>query len=294
RLMVFNSNNNQVSNTGGFGTRLSAGVDVNGNPQVYFTDGDNRLWRYNQGVFTSTGGFAKALAAGQAEVFFLDGDNRIWIYRDNQGFTNTGGFAKQFSLGRDSTGQDELYFTDGDNRLWRWRQGVFSDTGGFALTLTAGRQGEVAFSDGLGQLWLFRDQGGFTFVGNSVKQISAGLDEAGNDVFFFFNSSNQLWRMQNGVATNTGGFGLELAAGRGGLVLFTDGNHVAHLFQDGAGFTHTGFVGTKPSASLNAVGTPQAYFLNGVPQVDTAFELMVANPFGADDLDALARVLAAF
>ncbi|MCI0379621.1 MAG: DUF11 domain-containing protein [Gemmataceae bacterium] len=294
RLFVFNSDANSIDNTGAFAKSVSAGVDALGHAQAYFTDGNNQIHRFSNGVVTNTGGFAKAIFAGQAQAFFLDGNNQIWIVRDDGSFTQTAGFAKTLSLGRDATGQDEVYFTDGNNQLWRFRQGVFTDTGGFALTLEAGRHGQVAFTDGNQQLWLFKDVGGFEFHGAFVSKMSAGLDAAGNDVFWVLDSDNMLRRLVPSALNGTGGFGLFVEGSREGLVAFSDGNQDFHTFDDATGFAPTDTMASALTSSLNAIGPVEAYFLNGPATTDQVFQLFRFGPLGLTPIAALAKSPAAF
>src|SRR5260221_12926947 len=84
---------------------------------------------------------------GNAGAFFLDGNNQIWQFLDNGKFTNTGGYALTISAGRDAAGNPELWFLDGNNQLWRYDNGTFFNTGGFATRIVAG-SGAVFFLDG--------------------------------------------------------------------------------------------------------------------------------------------------
>jgi hypothetical protein len=243
--------NGKFTNTGGFASQFSAGVDRQGNPECWFLDGINQLWKWDNGVFTNTGGFAERIAAGFGFVAFSDGINQLWTFTDggagffNTGgfasrftagwstagvnqidfadginqlwtynvgtgkFTNTGGFTKLFVAGQDAAGNNEIWFTDGNNQIWRLAGTTFTQTAGFALTITGAAGGQMYFSDGINQIWNLTDAGVFTNTKGFASRISSS---PGTTALFFSDGINQLWQFQNGVFTNTTGFALRFSA----------------------------------------------------------------------------------
>jgi 10-bladed beta propeller domain-containing protein len=119
--------NGQFMNTGAFATRLTEGLDSMGNSEVWFTDANNRIWRWDQGMSQMTGGFALQISGSKGQVFFLDGNNELMVMTDGMMTTNTGAFAMQISVSP-STGA----LLDGNNELWMRQGGMFMMTGAFA------------------------------------------------------------------------------------------------------------------------------------------------------------------
>jgi hypothetical protein len=129
------TNSGQIVNTGAFGTRISAGSDAQGNLEIWFTDGNNQIWRFDNGVNSTIGAFALTIQASfGGNLYFLDGVNQIWSLTDAGVATNTGAFATRISSG---PGTDALFFTDGVNQVWELQHGVFTNTGGFSVKLSA-------------------------------------------------------------------------------------------------------------------------------------------------------------
>lgn len=273
-------------NTGAFATTLSVGVNAAASAEAYFLDGNNRLYRYDQGQTAFTGAFATAIFAGQEQVFFLDGENRLYVYEDGIGSRFLGAWATRVSLGRDATGADELWFTDGANRLYRYRQGQFTFTGALATALEAGRQGQVAFLDGASRLYISHDVNGFTQTNFLVSQMSFGLDAAGNDLLFFRDTANRLFRFQNGAGTFTGAFTIGLEAARNGQVAFLDGNRMLYLMRANGTFLMTSFAASRASANLDS-SDAAVYFTSLDNELHRLrSELVTPLEFIAIDLDA--------
>jgi hypothetical protein len=251
RLWLYNGFTNAFTNTGGFALTFSAGLDAQGNPEVWFTDGSNQLWRWDNGVFTNTGGYATRISAGSGFVAFTDGINQLWFFSDNQGFTNTGGFATIFSVGFDPLGVNQVAFLDGNHQLYTYNAstGNFTNTGGFATQISSGRDAlgnnQVYFLDGNHQIYRY-DQGQFIATGGfalpneffgsqgqlffldginqlwqyndasgfSITGASADLlsSSPGTRAAFFLDGMNQIWEYENGLTGNTGGFGFQISA----------------------------------------------------------------------------------
>jgi hypothetical protein len=203
---LFVLSNGQFSNTGRSARTFSAGLDAQGNPEVWFLDSMNQLWRWDSGVFTNTGGFAQKIAAGNGLVAFTDAANELWIFSDPGGFKNTGGFAPSFTAGFGALGNNQIVFADGMNQLWTYD----ASTGSFSNT------------------------------GFSAKQFVAGQDAFGNSEIWFTDANNQIWRLDQGQATKTNGFALNNTAGGSGQMFFTDGINQIYQLTDSGVFTNTG------------------------------------------------------
>jgi hypothetical protein len=203
--------NGAFTNTGAFALKIAAGEGF-----VAFTDGVNQIWTLTDGRgFKNTGGFASRFTAGfdsrgNNQIVFADGINQLWTYDATTGkFTNTGGFTKLFVAGQDAAGNNEIWFTDGNNQIWRLDQGQFTQTSGFALSITGSGGGQMYFSDGINQIWIQTDAGVFTNTGGFASHISGS---PGSTALFFSDGINQLWQLFNGVFTNTGGFASNFSA----------------------------------------------------------------------------------
>jgi hypothetical protein len=198
-------------------------------------------------------------------TFFIDGNNQLWMYR-NGAFTNTGGFAKVFSGGVDLSGNPEVWFLDGNNQLWKWDNGTFTNTGGFAMHIAAGR-GFVAFSDGVNQLWTFTDGGnGFTNTGGFASRFTAGFAAFSNQIDFA-DGINQLWTFNTNTNqfTNTGGFTKLFVAGQD-----TSGRNEI-WFTDGNNqvwrLDNGTFTNTGGFATVIQGALGQLYFADGIHQI---------------------------
>jgi parallel beta-helix repeat protein len=249
QLWEYNSKTGVFTNTGGFATVFSAGIDAAGNPECWLLDGNNEIWRDDNGTFKNLGAFGTRLVAGNGQVAFTDGSNRLWIYQDstgqfaatgtfatrlsggfdNQGnnfvaFTdasnqiweltpsgtlvNTDAFGTRISAGKDGAGNLEIWYTDGNNQIWRFDNGANSTAGAFGLTIQAAR-GNVMFLDGNHQIWSLSDAGAATNTGAFANLLSAS---PATNAVFFTDGVNRIWILQNGIFTETAGFSVKLSA----------------------------------------------------------------------------------
>jgi hypothetical protein len=127
-----------------------------------------------------------------ASPFFLDTNHQLWANTAAAGelpsFINTGGFGLQLSVGEINTSDGTQFAAvrDGNNRVWIFNgnNGVFTDTGIFAVDLAAGR-GEVFLRDGKNQIWVLSlgslNADGTFAVGATettgfAQQMSVGFD----------------------------------------------------------------------------------------------------------------------
>jgi hypothetical protein len=209
--------NGQATNTGAFAMQLAAGIDAQGNPEAYFTDGNNEVWRYDNGVFSHLNVFATRLAAGLGQLAFTDGDNEVWLYSDSTGTaTPTGAFATRLAGG--GVGSSNFAFTAGDNQLFTLDgTGTVTNTGAFATRLAVGR------------------------------------DNVGNTEIWYTDGSNRVWRFDNGANVATGAFATALQ-GSQGLAYALDGNHQLWSLTDaGVVSTSDAFASAVSSSPFGSV-----------------------------------------
>jgi hypothetical protein len=235
----------KFTNTGGFATVFSAGVDATGNPECWFLDGNNQLWKWDNGTFTNTTGFAVKIAAGRGFVAFTDGNNELHTFTDGGvGFKSTGGFASRFTAGFDLAGNNQVVFADGSNQLFTFNPATstFFNTGGFATVFVAGQDSiginEIWFTDGNNQIW--RLEGG-TF--QKTTSFALTITGSAGGTMYFSDGMNQIWLLTDaGVAINTGGFASHIASSPGTSALFfSDGANQLWEFQNGAFIPSGGF-----------------------------------------------------
>jgi fibronectin type 3 domain-containing protein len=223
--------NGSFINTGAFAKVFSAGVDADGNAEAWFLDGNNQLWRYDNGVFTNIGAFAQKIAAGQGFVAFTDGDNQLWTFTDaGSRFSNTGGFAGRFTVGFDSNGTNQIVFTDGMSQLWTY------DASSKKFTNT----------------------GGFT------RQFVAGQDANGNSEIWFTDGNNEIWRLDQGHFIATGAFANRIAASSAGQLYFVDGMNQVWGLTDGGSSSDTGAFAEVISSGS---GSTALFFVDGINQI---------------------------
>jgi hypothetical protein len=217
--------------TGAFAKVFSAGIDANGNGECWFLDGNNQLWRYDNGVFTNIGAFAQRIAAGQGFVAFTDGNNQLWTFTDSGShFLNTGGFAGRFTVGYDSNGNNQIVFADGVNGLWTYEASMAK----------------------------------FTNTGAFTKLFVAGQDASGNSEIWFTDGNNEIWRLDQGQSKAMGAFANRITASAAGQMYFVDGiNQVWSLTDGGAGTDTGAFAEVISSGS----GSTALYFTDGINQI---------------------------
>jgi hypothetical protein len=239
---IWKLSNGAAVQTAAFATRLSAGHDSAGNEQLYFTDGNNKLWiDTNTGQFIQTAAFATRLAAGNGRCFLTDGNNRVCVFNDvTNEAVETAGFATRLSAGRDANNADQVYFTDGNNKVFRCTlAGKIIDMHAFASRI-AGGTAEVFFTDGNNQLWTATDFNVATPTAAVATQISAGADVNNFDQLYFTDATNKLNRYKLGQATSTPAFAKNVAAGTGFLA-FTDGADKLWTSDETGNFNQTAY-----------------------------------------------------
>jgi hypothetical protein len=172
RLCIFNDATNLAVETPGFATRLSAGRDTNNADQVYFTDGNNEVFRCDLArQITDMHVFASRIAGGTHEVFFTDGNDRLWTATDFNVNTPTGTFATRLSAGPDANNTDLLYFTDATNKLNSFQLGHVKSTPAFAKNVAAGT-GFLALTDGANKVCTSDETGNFNQTAYFAQLVS--------------------------------------------------------------------------------------------------------------------------
>jgi hypothetical protein len=256
RLWLLNETTQAFQNTGGFAKAFSAGLDLGGAPECWFIDGNNQLWRWDNGVFTNTGAFGTNFSAGLGMVFFTDGNNMLWTYRDYLGASSTGAFATVFAGGFNSVGQSELSFLDAAHQLWIYdvHAGTITSTPGFAVSLRQGQdangQNQTYFLDGNNALYRYDAFAGTPFTATGGFAQPANYFGSQGHVYFL-DGNNTLW-FYDDVAmphfTDTMGAALSISSSPGtAAVFFRDGSNGIWMYQGGV-FTNTNAFGMRLSA----------------------------------------------
>jgi hypothetical protein len=134
RIVTIDSRGN-VKNTGGYGTRITESLDADGLLEVWFTDGNNEVWRFDQGKTMATNAFATQIAGSAGRLYFLDGNNQIWTMSDESSATSTGAFAKSITA---STLTTTFFFLDQNNQIWILENGITSyGTSAYGIMISA-------------------------------------------------------------------------------------------------------------------------------------------------------------
>jgi Tol biopolymer transport system component len=119
------------------------------------------------------------------------------------------------------------------------------------------------FTDGAGRIWKLTNGVGTQTTGFATR-LSAGHDAAGNEQLYFTDGSNKLWVYTSaGQFISTGAFATRLAAANG-RCYFTDGNNRIYVYNDATGAaTDTTGYATRLAAGLDANNADQLYFTDG-------------------------------
>jgi hypothetical protein len=253
QLWEYDADTGTFIDTGAFASVFSAGVDANGKAECWFLDGNNELWRYDNGSFLQTGAFAQHIAAGKGFVAFSDGTNALYTFTDaTKSAVATGGFASRFTAGFDVQGNNQIDFADGSNRLWVYdaKTQAFTNTGGYTAHFVAGQDkagnNEIWFTDGSNRIYRY-DGGQFHQTSAFALQISG----TAGGLVSFTDGNNQIWTLSElGAATNTGGYALVISSNPGTTDLFfTDGMNQVWAYNTATGlFTRTGGYALRFSA----------------------------------------------
>lgn len=190
-------------NTGGWGISLSVGKDQAGHAMAVIRDANSRVYVYDQGTWTDTGGYARDLVAGiNGEFFARDFNNLLYRYQQGVGWS-------PLSVGTVA--------------------GVF-----VPVTVTAA--GHVAPLDEFHAVQLALGQQTVTDPYTEQTQLE--------NVLYYRNPDNHILVYRDAGAyslsdhqylpeyTDTGGFGLDIAAGSHGEAFVRDGNNRLYVYRD--------------------------------------------------------------
>jgi hypothetical protein len=128
-----------LTSAGHTANQITVGTDVLSNNEVWFTDANNQVWRFDQGTLTQTGTFAARLAGSSlGQLFYTDGANNLLVIQDGQlgGTYLSLGHAFGTAVSSSSAFNGVFYF-DPANQLWMYTGGAFTPTGAFGTRLSA-------------------------------------------------------------------------------------------------------------------------------------------------------------
>jgi hypothetical protein len=242
--------------------------DAQGNPETYFTDGNNQLWRTDNGVSVQFAAFATRLVAGQGIALFTDGSNHLYLFSDaTNSFTDVGAYATRIAGGTGPFGT-VFFFTDGTDQLWSYNaaNGSMTSTGAYATRISLGFDAannvDVWFTDGSNRVWLYH-QGTFTNTGAFANLLSGGLSQLA-----FTDGSNRvfLYSAVTNTFIDTGAYAIRLsgrANSNGSAFAFTDAdNHLYSLGGDGV-LINTGAFALRINVGQDTSGNPYIWFVDG-------------------------------
>jgi hypothetical protein len=242
--------------------------DAQGNPETYFTDGNNQLWRTDNGVSVQLAAFATRLVAGQGIALFTDGNNRLWLFSDaTNGYTDVGAYATRIAGGTGPFGTI-FFFTDGNAELWSYNaaNNTATNTGAFATKISLGFDAannvDVWFTDGNNRVWLYH-QGTFTDTGAFAKLLSGGMSQLaftdGNNRIFVYSADTNTFIDTGAYATRLSG----RANATGSAFAFTDAdNHLYSLADDGT-MVNTGAFALRINVGQDTSGNTYIWFVDG-------------------------------
>ena len=128
-----------IVHLGGYALDISAGLDANGNPEVYAIGADNSLYVNDGNGFVDLGGYVKQISATvQGTVYAIGMDDAsLHGCQWHAVFTGLGGYAKEISAGLDNNGNPELFAIGQDNSLYVNHGSGFAALGGYVRDITA-------------------------------------------------------------------------------------------------------------------------------------------------------------
>ena len=175
------------------------------------------------------------------------------LRQPGSGFVSLGGDAKEISAGLDAAGKPEVYAIGRDNAVYVNDDGKgWVDLGGYATAISATADGTV-FTIGRSNVVYVNRGSGFVSLGGDAKEISAGLDAAGNPEVYAIGGNNAAYVDDDETGlVNLGGYVTEISATTDST-LFARGEDITPSTSTTAasGF---GYVGEIPLANPLAAG----------------------------------------
>jgi hypothetical protein len=170
---------------GGYALDISAGLDANGNPEVYAIGLDHALYVNNGTGWVDLGGYVKAISATtQNTVYVIGSDNSVFV-NAGSGYTALGGYALQISAGLDANGNPEVFVIGTDHALYVNHGSDYVDLGGYVSDIAApavgvGVPGDVAYGIGSDNACYLNQGGVYTDLGYIAAQLTQLTFETGN------------------------------------------------------------------------------------------------------------------
>jgi hypothetical protein len=176
--------------------QVSAGLDQYGNPEAFVLTLDGWIFSVDsygglnfRGPIPApwgTPGYIKQISASvNGRVYAIGQNDALWVNYGGPFFYPRGGYVKQISAGLDANGSPQVFGIGGDDRLY-----LNTDGGGWsqplgpsARQISADAKGGVYAIDPNNTVYYYLN-GVQTTLGGYVKQVSAGLDSAGNSEVF--------------------------------------------------------------------------------------------------------------
>ncbi|HLJ91884.1 MAG TPA: hypothetical protein VKU02_01695 [Gemmataceae bacterium] len=172
--VFMNVGGNGFVNLGGYALDISAGLDNDGNPEVYAIGSDHALFVNRGSGFLNLGGYVKAISATVQNTVYVIGKDDSASVNHGSGFLNLGGFVKEISAGLDTDGNPELFAIGGGNNLLANKGDRFVDLGGYvrdiaAPTVGVGVPGDMVFAIGSDHSGFLNQGDVFTALGGYIQ-----------------------------------------------------------------------------------------------------------------------------
>ena len=251
---------------GGYAKQISAGLDANGQPEVYAIGKDDAVYVNDGNGWVDLGGYAKQISAtSNGTVYAIGKDNGVYV-NHGSGWVDLGSYALQISASVDGASNPKVYAIGSDSAVYVNDGNGWVDLGGYAkqisaspgpfdqfVDLTAGTQAVVGdyntvFAIGKDDAVYVNTNngGGWVDLGGYAKQISVGLDPDGQAKVYAIGGDNALYINDNTGWIDMGGYVRQIAAPPNLVTpinsdaVFAIGSDQAGYFNNGDGFTDLG------------------------------------------------------
>jgi hypothetical protein len=200
---------------------VSSGLDSSGAPAAFIRQRDNSLWEFSDNiglVKVDTNVAAMSGSQNYADTVFIQYLNGL-VY-EHRGVGASGSFqlvdrnAQEISTGIDSLGEAAVFIRYRNNQVWEWspiQHFSFVDSSAVSISASQVRPDTVFVIYLNAMLYEHAGttrMGGFTFIANSVSQVSAGktmMSPQGEAAFFIQNSIAYEWLPQSNTLLKIGG-----------------------------------------------------------------------------------------
>ena len=234
---------------GGQTKQISAGLDANGQPELYAIGMDDAIYVDDGAGFVDLGGYAKQISAtARGTVYVIGSDNSIWAYVSGSGIVRLGGYALDISAGVDASGNPDVYAIASNHSLYVDDGSSSVNLGGYVKQISAIVPGTV-YAIGMDDaVYANVNGGGFIYLGGYAKEISAGLDVNGNPEIFAIGQNNSLYVNNGSGFVGLAGYVRDIAApalgvGVSGDIVYGIGSdHTGYLNQGGVYTSLGGYI----------------------------------------------------